>query len=290
MSASAAARVGGTWPHVAVSAGRRGFKAELDGLRERMRAVGLGYEEVAAEMGRRYRLRPREAFRLAYGWTLDHAAAQFNAYAADQGTDPEARASMTGAHLCEYEKWPDSGRKPSVYVLCTLAHIYDTDVLCLLDLADHEHIAPQDRLVLLRRPRAETFSLFGEKLISLLEARGLSLREVARSVPCDPSYLSRVTHGKRRASPHIAFRLDKVLDAGGELAALCEVPGTDDEPATAGAARGHAPAAFVSNPQGIVVSLPCVPGRVVIEISGRDDEAEPGHGLSLVASSPAGDA
>jgi transcriptional regulator with XRE-family HTH domain len=285
VTGQAIARVNGTAGAVSVAAGRKGFAAELDGLRERMRGLGFGYEEIAGELGRRYRVRPREAYRLAYGWTLNHAAARFNAQAAEENTDPEGRASMTGARLCEFEKWPDNDRKPSVYVLLMLARIYETDVLRLLDLADHEHMAPQDRLVLLRRPRAET--LFGKKLVSLLEARGVSLREVARSVPCDPSYLSRVTHGKRRASPHIAFRLDKVLDVGGELAALCEIPGSDDEPATAGASRGDVPAAFVSNPQGLVVSLPCVPGRVVIEISGLGNEAEPGHGLSVVASSPA---
>ena len=41
---------------------------------------------------------------------------------------------MTGPHLCEVEKWPDSSRKPSVYVLLTLATMYQADVLRLLDL------------------------------------------------------------------------------------------------------------------------------------------------------------
>ena len=200
----AIARVNGTAADVSVAAGRKGFKAELDGLRERMRGLGFGYDEIAGELARRYRMRPREAYRLAYGWTLDHAAARFNAQAAKENADPQARASLTGAWLCEFEKWPDSERKPSVYVLVMLAKVYETDVLCLLDLADHEYIAPRDRLVLLRRPRAET--PFGEKLVSLLEARGLSLREVARRVPCNPGYLSNITHGKKRASEHVAVQ------------------------------------------------------------------------------------
>jgi hypothetical protein len=33
-----------------------------------------GYEEVAVEFARRYRLRPRAAYRHAYGWTLNQAA------------------------------------------------------------------------------------------------------------------------------------------------------------------------------------------------------------------------
>jgi transcriptional regulator with XRE-family HTH domain len=284
MTGQVVAHVNGATAGVSVAAGRKGFTAELDGLRERMRGLGFGYDEIAGELARRYRMRPREAYRLAYGWTLNHAAARFNAQAAKENTDPQARASLTGARLCEFEKWPDSDRKPSVYVLLMLAKLYETDVLCLLDLADHEHIAPQDRLVLLRRPRAET--PFGEKLVSLLEARGLSLREVARRVPCDAGYLSKITHGKKRASAHIAVRLDDVLSAGGELAALSEIPARDDESATAGNPRGYAPTPFMSNPQGISLSLPYVPGRVVIEISGLDTETESGHGLSLVTSRP----
>ena len=143
---------------VSVAAGRKGFKAGLDDVRERMRSPGLGYDEIAADVARRHRLRPRESYRLAWGWTLGHAAERFNALAAHQGTDPQARAGMTGPHLCEHERWPDSGRKPSVYVLLTLATMYQTDVLRLLDLADHESLAPEDRLALVRpQPRAVGF-------------------------------------------------------------------------------------------------------------------------------------
>ena len=45
----------------------KGFKAEPDGLRERMRGLGSGYDEIAAEVGRRYRVRPGEAGQLAAG-------------------------------------------------------------------------------------------------------------------------------------------------------------------------------------------------------------------------------
>jgi len=60
---------------------------------------------------------------------------------------------MTSPHPCEHERWPDGGRKPSVYVLVMLALMYETDVLCLLDLADHKNLAPQDRLTLIRPPQ-----------------------------------------------------------------------------------------------------------------------------------------
>lgn len=166
---------------VSAAAGRKGFKAGLDDVRERMRRLGLGYDEIAAEVARRHRVRPRESYRLAWGWTQGHAAERFNALAAQQGTDPQARAGMTGPHLCEVEKWPDSSRKPSVYVLLTLAAMYQTDVLRLLDLADHESLAPEDRLALVRPAQPRTAGFPGGSLVTLAGERdqadvpGLSL-------------------------------------------------------------------------------------------------------------------
>ncbi len=58
----AIARADGKFPYVPAGAGRKGFKAELDGLRERMRGLGFSTDEIAAEIGRRYRLRPRESW------------------------------------------------------------------------------------------------------------------------------------------------------------------------------------------------------------------------------------
>jgi transcriptional regulator with XRE-family HTH domain len=150
MPGQTVARVNGNVPRMAVTAGRKGFKADLEDLRERARRLGLGYGEVAAEVGHRHQVRPREAYRLAHGWTLGQAAARFNACAAGLGTDPDGLASLTGNRLCEYEKWPHSQRRPSVYVLVMLALVYETGVRNLLDLADHEHLPPRDRLTLLR--------------------------------------------------------------------------------------------------------------------------------------------
>jgi transcriptional regulator with XRE-family HTH domain len=258
-------------PDAQVAAGGKGFKAELDGLRERMRALGFSYDEIAAEIGRRYRLRPRQAYRLAWGWSLEQAAARFNERAARQDADPEARASLTGSRLSEWEQWPRSSRKPSVYVLFMLAEIYETDVLCLLDLADHESLPQQDRLVLLRKPRAAT--PFGEKVVALMEARGLSAAESARRAGCSAGYLCNVIHGRKRPSRRVAARLDDLLEAGGELAALAEtaeIVTGDSEPAP----RGNPPVAAGTSGEmraaagGLSLSLPYVPGRLVIEVSG----------------------
>jgi transcriptional regulator with XRE-family HTH domain len=261
----------GAAPGVSVAAGRKGFKAELDDLRERMRKLGLGHEEIAAEVARRYRARPRESYRLAWGWSLNHAAARFNALAAQEGCDPQARAGMTGPHLCEHERWPDGGRKPSVYVLVMLAQMYETDVLCLLDLADHENLAPADRMTLTRRTGPRTQTPFGHKLVALMEQRGLSLREVARRVPCSASHLSSVAHGNG-VSGQLAGLLDRVLDAGGELAGLAEGAKADSllaERAVQGSSNhGLAGDEGASAAEGMSLSLPYVPGRLVIEVSG----------------------
>ena len=259
-------------PDAQVAAGGKKFKAELDGLRERMRGLGFSYDKVAAEIGRRYRLRPRQAYRLAWGWSLEQAAARFNDRAARQDADPDARASLIANRLSEFEHWPRSSRKPSVYALVMLAELYETDVLCLLDLADHESLPQQDRLVLLRRPRAAT--PFGERVVALMEARGLPAAETARRVACSAGYLCNVIHGRKRPSRRVAARLDDLLEAGGELAALAEtaeVVTDDGEPAP----RENPPVPAGSNGQmhaaaadGLSLSLPYVPGRLVIEVSG----------------------
>jgi transcriptional regulator with XRE-family HTH domain len=262
--------------------GARGFKPEMDKLRERMRGLGFSYDEIAIEVTRRYPVRPRQAYRLAWGWTLDKVAERFNELAAREGTDPEGRAGMSSSHLCELERWPGSDRKPSVYVLCLLARVYETDVLCLLDLADHESLPQHDRLVLMRRLRAET--PFGARVLVLAEARGLSLRELARRVPCDASHLSKVVHGRKRPSARVAARLDDALEAAGELVILAgAVEAAPDEGHDPGRRAADGPAV---TGEGMTLTLPYVPARLVIEIAApaaAPAHAEPGGGhLALV--------
>jgi hypothetical protein len=142
-----------TSPTGPAGARRRGFKDEIDDLLERMARLELSRDDIAAEICRRHRQRPRQAYRLACGWSQARAAQQFNALAADRGADPQGTASMSGGRLCEYEQWPASQRKPSVFVLTMLAALYKTDVLRLLDLADQEALNPRDRLALIQPDR-----------------------------------------------------------------------------------------------------------------------------------------
>jgi tetratricopeptide (TPR) repeat protein len=136
-----------------VAYAKTSLRAEKRALREKMRAMGLGYREIAAEMARRYRLRPRAAWREAYGWSLKDAAARINAHSGEVGLDPGGIAAMTAAHLCEHENWPGhgpepSGRRPTPYLLALLAAVYGCAVTDLIDLDDREHLPPADLLIL----------------------------------------------------------------------------------------------------------------------------------------------
>ena len=245
-----------------------GVKTGLDGLRERMRVLGFSHSEIAAEIGRRYQARPREAYRLALGWTPEQAAERFNDRA-KQDEDLEVPAALTGQGLREIERWPRSARKPSVPVLVMLAGVYETDVLCLLDLADHESLPQQDRLMLRRRPRAAT--PFAEKAVALMEARAMSAAETARLISCSAGYLCNVIHGRKRPSARIVARLDEALEAGGELVALAataEVVTDKDELEARANSRRRADDRLVVTSGGLSLSLPYVPGRLLIEVSG----------------------
>ena len=122
-------------------------------LREQMRDMGLGYRDIAAEFARQYNMRPRAAWREAYGWSLQDAADRINAYRGDTGLDPGGIASMTAPHLSEYENWPGhrpqpTGRRPTPYLLAVLAAVYDCAVADLIDLPDRQHLRPADLLIL----------------------------------------------------------------------------------------------------------------------------------------------
>ena len=133
-------------------------RAQQKALRQQLREHGRDQGGFAAEFARRYRMRPRKAWRHAYGWTLREAAARINELAAQDGLDPQSRAGMTAAHLCEYEDWPGeaspgsgrepTGRKPTAYILSLLARAYATTVPSLVDETDQSWLPPADRLVI----------------------------------------------------------------------------------------------------------------------------------------------
>jgi hypothetical protein len=117
-----------------------------------MHAQGSSDGEIAAEFARRYGLRPRAAWRSAFGWSLTEAAERINSYAANTGLGGGSTVAMTAAHLCEHESWPGqgsapSGRRPTPYLLSLLAAVYGCAVAELLDQADYAQMPSGDRLV-----------------------------------------------------------------------------------------------------------------------------------------------
>ena len=130
------------------------LRAEHRALREQMRGLGLSRRQIAVEFARRYRLRPRAAWRHAYGWSLKEAGERISDYAARSGLDPDGTSvAMTAPHLSEYENWPGpgakpAGRRPTPYLLSLLASVYECAVHDLLDLADYERMPAADRLII----------------------------------------------------------------------------------------------------------------------------------------------
>jgi transcriptional regulator with XRE-family HTH domain/tetratricopeptide (TPR) repeat protein len=124
-----------------------GTKAERDGIRLTLGSLGASPAIIAAELQRRFGLRPREAFRQAQGWTQDQVAARLNA----AGT---GAATYTGARVSDYERWPFGGRRPSITVLRSLGRIYETDVSRLVDLDDLESMPESETRALVQSPEA----------------------------------------------------------------------------------------------------------------------------------------
>jgi len=99
-----------------------GRKRELARLRNTMLAGGSSIEQIAAEIARRFRERPRAAFRYAHGMTQQQVADAYNAFA-----DVTGRAAMTARRISAFECWPaENVERPSVHVLDVLARVFGT--------------------------------------------------------------------------------------------------------------------------------------------------------------------
>ena len=70
---------------------------------------------------------------------------------------------------------------------------------------------------------------FAETLCRLMGERGISANALAAQVPCDKALISRYRNGRQHPSPRIARRVDEVLGAGGQLAALAGETPVDSE-------------------------------------------------------------
>lgn len=117
-------------------------RAERDKLRERMLGYGCTIGQIAAEMTRRFNLRPRVAWRHALGWPQWKLAQRYN-------TDhPGARLSDN--RVSEFEAWPHGGCPPGLRYLAQLAVTFGHGCTPaqLADADDLERLTPADRCLL----------------------------------------------------------------------------------------------------------------------------------------------
>ena len=124
---------------------------------------------------------------------------------------------------------------------------------------------------------------FAGRLRALMAGRSMSTRVLARAVPCDPGYVSKLATGAKHPSAEMARRLDEILGAGGELelAALADdredagrgLPVVDDEIGALELAR-HAAASDVGGAavdrleqavDGLATAYPSTPPALLLE-------------------------
>jgi hypothetical protein len=117
-------------------------KAQRDKLRERMRGYGCIVGQIAAEMARRFNLRPRVAWRHALGWSQWKLAQQYNTL------HPGAR--LGDNRVSEFEAWPHGGCPPTLRYLVQLAVTFGHGCTPaqLVDADDLERLIPADRCLL----------------------------------------------------------------------------------------------------------------------------------------------
>ncbi|MCC5035100.1 XRE family transcriptional regulator [Streptomyces sp. WAC 00631] len=137
---------------------KSGSKASRDSLRHEMLAAGCTTVDIAVEMRSRWRMRPREAWRHAHGWTLQETADRINDLSSSRpgpGGAVAADASLVG----KWEKWPGpSSRRPSLTALLLIAEVFGCQVEDVIDLEDRRALPESDVRILHRAAPAEASS------------------------------------------------------------------------------------------------------------------------------------
>jgi tetratricopeptide (TPR) repeat protein len=149
-------------------------KAERDQLRERMQSLGCTLPQIAAEMSRRFTLRPRVAWRHALGWPQWKLAQQYNIL--------HPGAKLSDHRVSEYESWPHGGSPPSLRYLARLASTFGHGCAPsqLVDADDLEHLIPADRCLLTASDSAPA------PVASIATVPTRSPRRAAAPVPSEP--------------------------------------------------------------------------------------------------------
>ncbi|MGH8920708.1 MAG: hypothetical protein ACRD0H_20640, partial [Actinomycetes bacterium] len=117
-------------------------KAHREQVRERMRGYGCTLAQIATELGRRFNLRPRLAWRHARGWAQWKLALEYNT------THPGAKVS--DRRVSAHERWPHGGTAPSLHYLVNLAATFGHGCTAaqLVDADDLAELTPAERCLL----------------------------------------------------------------------------------------------------------------------------------------------
>lgn len=107
-------------------------KAQREGLRERLLNEGRTVSQIAAEMARRFNVRPRVAWRYALGWPQWKLVQELRAAAPGMAVGDN--------RISEWEAWPYGGARPSLENLIDLADAFGhgctvSDLVDAVDLA-----------------------------------------------------------------------------------------------------------------------------------------------------------
>ncbi|MBV9141604.1 MAG: hypothetical protein JO115_11920 [Pseudonocardiales bacterium] len=128
-------------------------KAQRDQFRDHLRELGCSIPQIAAEMGRRFNLRPRLAWRLALDWPQWKVAQHYNTI--------HPGSKLSDHRVSDYENWPHGGAPPSPRYLARLAATYGhgCTVSQLVDAADLEQLTLAERHLLTASPIGPTPAL-----------------------------------------------------------------------------------------------------------------------------------
>lgn len=186
-------------------------KAERDKLRERMRGYGCSVPQIVLEMARRFRLRPRVAWRHALGWPQWKLAQQYNTL--------HAGARLSDNRISEFEAWPFGGSPPNLRFLVQLAATFGHGCTPaqLVDADDLEHLTPTDRCLLTTgRPLTTTGT-------TTAGTTGLTSTGLTSTGLTSTGSEFAPPRTSRRRSPRVSAL--PVGRSGGELVLPAEVPG-----------------------------------------------------------------
>ncbi|MEV0623547.1 hypothetical protein AB0I81_60240 [Nonomuraea sp. NPDC050404] len=123
-----------------------GYQTLLDCRRRSryLRQHGFTIDQIATILALDHPATPLRLYRHAAGLTATQTVNAFHRLADTAG------AGLRESRLYDYENWPTTGRRPSLYALHLLARIYGTRPACLLTAAMLATYAPRDRDALRR--------------------------------------------------------------------------------------------------------------------------------------------